>query len=886
MAKWNDQGLLQNLEAQYKLPSGLLNGVVRTESGFNPNAVSQVGAQGLMQLMPPTARELGVTNAFDPQQNLNGGAKYLSQLLSRYKGDQNLALTAYNWGMGNVDAYQKTGKGAKGQPIPAEARQYAAKVLGGMGGSGGSGGGGTLTNDDVVNHLAQLAINSKADQPQQNDDVVNQLVALARNAKPQLGAVEQSKTVPVELQYSQNDTPEVRAAKRNGRQQYYADLQQQARVESAKEAGKTKAWESALLGATDLGAGVVQGLDYLKDGVITGINNYAGSKFDNQSYERFTKQRSDIDEFHNLQRSENDQGFDGYRLGGAVASTLPMAALARGYQGAKVISQVGARVAAQNAAVGAGIGASSFASDSSGRAKNTGVGAIGGAIGGAVAQKLGQAIVAIKNAISPTAKQQANAILSTHVNNEINIILQQAGIDAASLSSAIKQSLQTDVQKALLSGKAADPQSVIRKITLEKLGLKGAQAQISGRPQDWQKSAELAKIQGAGDPLRAKFTQDNENLTSLLGQAEAKTGGKAIDEYGAMQSATKAISDQSSLNKEYIKMAYGSARTAQGNTMPIDAKAFADEARQALTSQYANYALPKSVQALMATAEKKGLTLGDSEELIKALNREYAAKLNPNGTESAESFAIGLVRSALDKQQNTAVEAALASGQPNQAAAYWQAGRQAAQANFKRTENNPLVKAVIDGKEPDKLFTQYILNGNVNNIKSAFDELGSTSPQAIADIKQQVIQNISKRAVNQNGQFSPAGMKRALDAIGDRKLLAMFSKEEVTNLRDIEKAAQYLITQPPHSYVNNSNTASALTNHFLSFIGKPGVRVLLAPVKDVADSLKVKTALNSSVAGMSPSQVVQPTLSGAQKQYIELMAKRGVVVTPEMLNTK
>lgn len=114
--------MISQIAHKHGVDEKLVKAVVQQESGFNPNATSHCGAKGLMQLMPSTAKTLGVNDAYNPVQNVDGGVRHLKWLLSKYNGNVILALAAYNAGSGAVDKYD-------GVPPYAETQNYVKSIL-------------------------------------------------------------------------------------------------------------------------------------------------------------------------------------------------------------------------------------------------------------------------------------------------------------------------------------------------------------------------------------------------------------------------------------------------------------------------------------------------------------------------------------------------------------------------------------------------------------------------------------------------------------------------------------------------------------------------------------------------------------------------------------
>lgn len=119
----NYDSMIRQIAFHHGVDPDLVKGIIHVESGYNPQALSSKGAMGLMQLMPETASILGVTDPWDPLENITGGTKYVSYLLKKYNGDLTKVLAAYNAGPGAVDSYD-------GIPPYQETQDYVRSVLG------------------------------------------------------------------------------------------------------------------------------------------------------------------------------------------------------------------------------------------------------------------------------------------------------------------------------------------------------------------------------------------------------------------------------------------------------------------------------------------------------------------------------------------------------------------------------------------------------------------------------------------------------------------------------------------------------------------------------------------------------------------------------------
>ena len=199
------------------------------------------------------------------------------------------------------------------------------------------------------------------------------------------------------------------------------EARQKREQEALKKQGPTQLWESALLGAADIGVPFVQGAQYVKDKINQGINAVAGTKLPTNSYEGVTKTYKNINNTHNTVRKANNQGMDVGRIGANMVMTAPLAVAGGTLKaGVPLASKAGAEFLARNAAVGALVGATGVHENNTERLKSMGAGAGGGAIGAAAGQKVGEGVTKV----AQKARNKAADALSKVSTVETNRILQ------------------------------------------------------------------------------------------------------------------------------------------------------------------------------------------------------------------------------------------------------------------------------------------------------------------------------------------------------------------------------------------------------------------------------------------------------------------------------
>ncbi|SPA44599.1 glucosaminidase domain-containing protein [Cupriavidus taiwanensis] len=555
------------------------------------------------------------------------------------------------------------------------------------------------------------------------------------------------------------------------------------------------------------------------------------------------------------------EGVDLARIGGNIANPVnrlvPMA-------GAASTGALALRAGAQGALSGAATPVTDTENFGVNKLAQIGLGGAAGAAGGVAADKL------IKGASSLVDRVRAAAQSGQRIAANADDLLQQAardqGIDLNSIPQSIVQNARDQVSQALRRNQTMDARAILR--AAEGRAVLGDEAaltlgQATRDPQQFAREMNLRGVEGAGNALSERFAAQNNRLIQALNERGA---AGAPGEFQAGNRLLESLRGYDAGRRAEISGLYNQARALNAGEIPLNHRTFADTALAGLETEMKSGFLPPQIQNIVNGVSRGEIPLNISTaEQIKSTLAEATRAANRAGDGNTVR-ALGIVRDALENaapmgdvrfggNQVVPFGAPLPpSSLGAEAQGAFNAARSAARARFGELEANPALRAAVDGAEPDKFFQARVLNAPVREVRALLD----TVPEQAGAVRQQVVEYLKRQALggasDEVGKFSQSGYNRAMNKLGNEKLAAIFSPEEVAQLRSIGNVASYIQAQPAGAAVNNSNTAAAVMN-LLSQIGGTVGRFPFANIaRNSINQFRNENAVTNALAGQIPAQ--------------------------------
>ncbi|NNP70922.1 hypothetical protein [Acinetobacter sp. Ac_5812] len=532
--------------------------------------------------------------------------------------------------------------------------------------------------------------------------------------------------------------------------------QQKAMQEEAKKAGPTNTFQSSLLGGSDLGAGVLQGFSKVADVASSGINKLLGTNLDTNSYDRVTQQRKEINDWHNLRRQANNQGFDWGRLGGQVASTLPLVMTGGGGLGAAV---------GRGALTGGTIGATSYAKDSNERFNNTALGGVGGAAGGALGTLIGKG---------------ATKAINVYKNN-----LQKGAKEITDLGE--KYGVRTSVGDAGRNPHVQRAESALDQVPV--IGTSGF------------RSAQQAEVKGAANKVVDKLRQEMSDVDfKSLGkiQAAAASGDKnatrilgivnnAGDDSGKVMQAAAEIKNWR--GSQIASQMYDRVGALAGNTTINPSKTITaiDNVISKDSKVVPNQELIKEISSIKTKLNDPSINTSFGE--LRAARSRLGELVDEWGRQGKSTSGLTQIRTAIDDDIK---DFAMGSGKQGLISEY-----RRADAFYKQLQSNK-DKALANSmrsSEPDQIYRTFVQFGKGDKAANFYKNL---DPKGQSAIKFEMANRALEKATNEStGVFSPAKFANEFERLGEpyKNIFTGADKAEMDGfiklMRHVERAGQY-----------------------------------------------------------------------------------------------
>lgn len=532
-------------------------------------------------------------------------------------------------------------------------------------------------------------------------------------------------------------------------------------LNQAREAGPVQPYESALLGATNLGAGIAQGFYAASDKLASGINSLLDTNLPTNAYDLITKERQDWQDWYNLRREANGQGLDAHRFLGELGATAPLAA---GSIGATILSTAG-----RSALSGAGISAASFANDSEQRVDNTAFGAAGGAIGGTLGKVLASGIVKGINVIKNNPQKPAQEIMN-------------AGDEFGVRTSVGDVGQNPFIQRA--------------EVAMEQVPIIGT----SGF-----RKAQHDEAKAAANKLLSQFRQnlnDTEFKSLNKIQSLAASGDKnaqrivgiinnADDTGTVLQAAAEVKNWRASqiTSKMYNKVEAlaGNSPVPTNNTIQAIDNVIASDSKVVPNDRLLN-----ELTSIREKLVDPSINVNFSE--LRNARSRLGELVDQWGKEGESTAGLTAIRNSIDQDMS---DFAMSSGKPELINAYKNAN--GFYRNWQTGRDKALAKA-ISSQTPDQIFKTFMKAGQGDKAKNFYRNL---DPKGQAALRFEMVnQAIEKSSSETKGVFSPAEFAREFERL-NKPYQNIFSNSDkaqmdsfVKLMRHVERAGQYAENPP------------------------------------------------------------------------------------------
>jgi hypothetical protein len=507
------------------------------------------------------------------------------------------------------------------------------------------------------------------------------------------------------------------------------------------------------------------------------------------------------------------------------------------------------------------------------------IGLAGGGVAGASFHALGSALA---KGIDFAKAKYGKVIQPSQLNEAADSVILQAGIDPNKVPVEFFNSLKDQAKNALQTGDVkgfqqfAQNYSQANSLPVPVPMLRG---QLTREPMQYAVEQNLRGIQGVGEPIQTLLQKQNSALIQNLDEFGAKLGQDVTTSGHTLRNALRKADEAEA---QIVRDAYTAYKNSTGKNIDVPLQGLAQDYAKVLKDFGADQ-IPQGVRnnlnelGLLKGKQLKVTTIDDAENLIKVINRNYDRSKQTKGTINA-----------LDDLRNSLNNAIREAGAnlPGEAGAAARAARDAASQRFKAIEGIPALRDLIKNKEPDKFVQNHILNGNVDEISRMTKYLEANNPEALGQIRNDVMRFIKQRVVgnvsDENAKFSQSQLKAFLSDASEQRLKRFLSPDQIVGLKQLNKVAENALVEPVSAAVNRSNTTSAAANLVKGTVNSGLVNDLLTNVAAIKfpgvawGASALQNMNQQSRASDLIKQAVNPTIAPATTPVRNMIQRPGV----------